>query len=81
MIVQNKNVKVKLAKNILQSQFTFLNNKLFFDDLSLTDQALIFSGVKILDLKENELLYVNNLNIILILIYRCLILTKILIIL
>ena len=63
MIVQNKNVKVKLAKNILQSQFTFLNNKLFFDDLSLTDQALIFSGVKILDLKGNELLYVNNLNI------------------
>ena len=63
MIVQNKNVKVKLAKNILESQFTFLNNKLFFDDLSLTDQALIFSGVKILDLKGNELLYVNNLNI------------------
>ena len=56
MIVQNKNVKVKLAKNILQSQFTFLNNKLFFDDLSLTNQALIFSGVKILDLKGNELL-------------------------
>ena len=50
MIVQNKNVKVKLAKNILESQFTFLKNKLFFDNLSLTDQALIFSGVKILDL-------------------------------
>ena len=63
MIFQNKNVKVKLAKNILESQFTFLNNKLFFDDLSLTDQTLIFSGVKILDLKGNELLYVNNLNI------------------
>ena len=63
MIVQNKNVKVKLAKNILQSQFTFLNNKLFFDNLSITDQALIFSGVKILDLKGNELLYINNLNI------------------
>ena len=62
MIVQNKNVKVKLAKNILESQFTFLKNKLFFDNLSLTDQAN-FSGVKILDLKGNELLYVNNLNI------------------
>jgi len=63
MIVQNKNIKVKLAKNILESQFTFLNNKLFFDDLSLSDKALIFSGVKILDLKGNELLYINNLNI------------------
>ena len=63
MIVQNKNVKVKLVKNILESQFTFLNNKLFFDNLSITDQALIFSGVKILDLKGNELLYINNLNI------------------
>ena len=63
MIVQNKNVKVKLAKNILESQFTFLNNKLFFDDLILSDKALIFSCVKILDLKGNELLYVNNLKI------------------
>ena len=63
LIVQNKNVKVKLAKNVLESQFTFLNNKLFFDDLSITDQALFFSGVKILDLKGNELFYINNLNI------------------
>ena len=63
MIFQNKNVKVKLAKNILESQFTFLNNKLFFDDLILSDKALIFSCVKILDLKGNELLYVNNLKI------------------
>ena len=60
---KNKNVRVKLAKNILESKFTFLNNKLFFDDLSLSDQALIFYGVKILDLKGNELLYVDNLNI------------------
>ena len=61
--IKNKNVRVKLAKNILESKFTFLNNKLFFDDLSINDKTVIFFGVKILDLKGNELLYVNNLNI------------------
>ena len=61
--IKNKNVRVKLAKNILESKFTFLNNKLFFDDLSINDKTVIFFGVRILDLKGNELLYVNNLNI------------------
>ena len=63
LFIQNKSVKVKLAKNILESEFTFLDNKLFFDDLSIIDQNLIFYGVKILDLKGNELLYLKNLNI------------------
>ena len=63
LFIQNKSAKVKLAKNILESEFTFLDNKLFFDDLSIIDQNLIFYGVKILDLKGNELLWLNNLNI------------------
>ena len=63
LFIQNKSVKVKLAKNILESEFTFLDNKLFFDDLSIINQNIIFYGVKILDLKGNELLYLNNLNI------------------
>ena len=63
LFIQNKSVRVKLAKNILESEFTFLDNKLFFDDLSIINQNLIFYGVKILDLKGNELLYLNNLNI------------------
>ena len=40
MIVQNKNVKVKLAKNILELNHFLKNN--YFYNLSLTDQALIF---------------------------------------
>ena len=60
---KNKNLRVKLAKNILESKFTFLSNKLFFDDLSINDKTVIFFGVRILDLKGNELLYVNNIII------------------
>ena len=63
LFIQNKNVKIKLAKNILESEFTFLDNKLFFDDLRINDKTLFFYGVKILDLRGNELLYINNLNI------------------
>ncbi len=63
LFIQNKNFKVKLAKNILEYEFAFLDNKLFFDDLSIIDRNLIFYGVKILDLNGNELLYLKNLNI------------------
>jgi hypothetical protein len=63
LFIQNKNVKIKLAKNILESEFTFLDNKLFFDDLRINDKTLFFYGVKILDLRGNELLYISNLNI------------------
>ena len=63
LFFQRKEIKVKLVKNILESELTFLDNKLFFDDLSINDQTLNFYDVKILDLKGNELLFVNNLKI------------------
>ena len=52
LFFQRKEIKVKLVKNILESELTFLDNKLFFDDLNINDQTLNFNGVKILDLKE-----------------------------
>ena len=63
LFFQEKEFKVKLVKNILESELTFLENKLFFDDLNINDQTLFFYGFKILDLKGNELLYINNLKI------------------
>ena len=63
LFFQRKEIKVKLVKNILESELTFLDNKLFFDDLNINDQTLNFYRVKILDLKGNELLFVNNLKI------------------
>ena len=63
LFFQRKEIKVKLVKNILESELTFLDNKLFFDDLNINDQTLNFNGVKILDLNGNELLFVKNLKI------------------
>ena len=63
LFFQKKEIKVKLVKNILESELTFLDNKLFFDDLNINDQTLNFNGVKILDLNGNELLFVKNLKI------------------
>ncbi len=63
LFFQRKEIKVKLVKNILESELTFLDNKLFFDDLNINDQTLNFNGVKILDLNGNKLLFVKNLKI------------------